>query len=499
MNIYERKSRWKFWLALFAALIVVASLWYTSVLAGKIAENERNQVRIWAEAVEERATMVEDATHTFERLAEEERNRVRLWARALQRILTGNDAEVDPFVYEFWTSDKDIPRIWTSAEYRVKGLKEVDTTSFQEGEVLSQTRIDSFTQYDPIPMRVGNDTDLIYYQDSRIFQQIKDQINDIVENFISEVVLNSASVPVVYADSLDNVLDYGNIDTAKMNKPDFWEDKIAEMRAQNEPIEIEIGDGETHYIYYQDSDLLRQITRYPYIQFAIIALFVIVAYYLFSTARKAEQNLVWVGMSKETAHQLGTPISSLVGWLEILKDSDVDPKILAEIEKDTNRLELITERFSKIGSVPKLEPVDIGEHMRQSLDYLRSRTSKQVAYTLHGETEGIVADINAPLFDWVVENLVKNALDAMEGRGSITVGIEKQASKIIIDVTDSGKGIPKSKFKQVFHPGFSTKKRGWGLGLSLTKRIIENYHKGKIFVKQSVVGEGTTFRIVLPG
>jgi signal transduction histidine kinase len=242
--------------------------------------------------------------------------------------------------------------------------------------------------------------------------------------------------------------------------------------------------------------LLTQLKYYPYFQFGIIGLFLIIAYYLFSTSRKVEQNQVWVGMAKETAHQLGTPLSSLMAWVEYLKLKNVDENTITELSKDITRLETITERFSKIGSMPKLENENVIEVLNQTLEYLKVRISKNVTIELKSESTDLLAKLNPSLFSWVLENLIKNAVDAMKGDGKITVSVTDQSQFVYIDVADTGTGIPRSKQKTIFEPGFTTKQRGWGLGLSLAKRIIENYHSGKIFVKQSDA-MGTTFRIVL--
>jgi signal transduction histidine kinase len=245
-----------------------------------------------------------------------------------------------------------------------------------------------------------------------------------------------------------------------------------------------------------ESQQLQQLRYFPFFQFAVIGMFLIVAYLLFSTSRRAEQNLVWVGMAKETAHQLGTPLSSLIAWVEILRMKGVDESILFELNQDVKRLEMITERFSKIGSQPKLNAENISNALAQSLDYMKSRTPKTVDFHFQNKAN-IIAPLNIPLFAWVIENLCRNAVDAMDGKGSITFEIIDQQQFVYIDVTDTGKGIPRGKHKTVFEPGFTTRQRGWGLGLSLCKRIVEQYHNGKIFVKRSEIGKGTTFRIVL--
>ena len=271
------------------------------------------------------------------------------------------------------------------------------------------------------------------------------------------------------------------------------------MRQQAAPLKIDLGDNNTSYIFYGESFTLKQLRYYPYVQLMIIGLFLLIAYTLFSTARRSEQNLVWVGMSKETAHQLGTPLSSLMAWLELLKQQVKDPSMLQEMARDIQRLQTITDRFSKIGSQPTLEKENVVIILEHALDYLKQRSSKNVTFIFQNNLDHIAeVPLCVPLFEWVVENLCRNAIDAMDGKGTITISIQSLESTVFIDVTDTGKGIPKNKIKAVFEPGYTTKQRGWGMGLSLCKRIIENYHEGKIFVAQSEVGRGTTFRIMLP-
>lgn len=268
-----------------------------------------------------------------------------------------------------------------------------------------------------------------------------------------------------------------------------------ELAQANQPIPIDLGEGETNYIFYAESELLTKLKYYPYIQFGVIGFFLLIAYVLFSTARKAEQDQVWVGMSKETAHQLGTPLSSLMAWNEHLLAMGVDENIVSEMQQDVKRLNTITDRFSKIGSQPTMVQENVNEVLTNSIEYLKKRTSRNVHYELHLPEEIILAQLCTPLFDWVIENLCKNAVDAMDGKGKITVELFGVPEGFVINVIDTGKGIPKSKFNTVFEPGYTSKSRGWGLGLSLCKRIIETYHKGKIYVFNSEPNMGTTFRI----
>ncbi len=313
------------------------------------------------------------------------------------------------------------------------------------------------------------------------------------------VTQNNTTIPIIVTDSLNYIHFEKNINYTENNKKQVLERELERMKDYAPPIKMVISETETQYLYYRESILLQNLKYFPLVQFSVIMLFIIVAYFAFSSSRKAEQNQVWVGMSKETAHQLGTPISSLLAWIELLKMQDVKEEIITEFEKDINRLERITERFSKIGSAPELITDDLRDVVLSTVKYLESRSSKKVQFILDfGKDHHYFVPHNAALFSWVIENLCKNAIDALDNKGTIGLHLFEKNDQIILDVSDSGKGIPKSQFKTIFEPGFTTKKRGWGLGLSLVKRIIENYHKGRIFIKQSEPGRGTTFRIILP-
>ncbi len=307
-------------------------------------------------------------------------------------------------------------------------------------------------------------------------------------------IMQNASIPIILTEH-DSIINTKNIDDEiKNNKPQSAA-LLAKLKNQNDPIVIEYVPGKFQYVYYGDSDLLNKLKYYPIALVLIIVLFGALVYNYYKSTKMATQNKLWAGMAKETAHQIGTPLSSLIGWLEIMKADDVDPTTVSEIEKDILRLQTITDRFSKIGSEPILEPLDVIQETLASYDYLQSRFSKQVLFSFKAPKKPIVVSLNPALHSWTIENLVKNAIDAMRGRGKLAVVIEDDGKFVKIKVTDSGKGIPKNQFKNVFEPGFTTKKRGWGLGLSLTKRIVEEYHKGKIKVLQSEVNKGTTMQV----
>lgn len=337
---------------------------------------------------------------------------------------------------------------------------------------------------------------------AKTLEQTGNNPSDLGDQTIALDVLQNSTIPRILTTEHDEIISSANVDEYRLKNDSVWrEGLLNQMRAEKEPIVIEIKFGEERFkniIYYSDSVIIKQLRWYPYFQLGVITLFLLVSYLAFSSSRKAEQNQVWVGMAKETAHQLGTPLSSLMAWVEYLKSKDVADTATHEIEKDVIRLNTISERFSKIGSAPVLKKENVGLVVHNSIQYFAPRTSSKVSFQLNQpSTHEVMAPMNIPLFEWVLENLFKNAVDAMEGQGSLTVTITDQSQFVYIDVSDTGKGISKSKYQTVFKPGYTSKSRGWGLGLSLSKRIVEEYHGGKIFVKSSEVKKGTTFRIVL--
>lgn len=322
---------------------------------------------------------------------------------------------------------------------------------------------------------------------------------------LTEFLTANHSIPVILVDDKNNPLSFKNIDIPKgENERLFLLAEIEKMKLQHPPIVVQIDANWKQYIYYKNSLLIDQLRYFPYIQLTIIGIFFIVVYFIFMSARKAEQNRVWVGLAKETAHQLGTPLSSLMAWLEYFKaDETFDQSITTELQKDVQRLEMITARFSNIGSVPTLKQEDLYDLLTSIVAYLQKRISTKVKITIEVENQNnldLATILNRPLFEWVIENLCKNAVDAMSGTGQITIAVAKvkQNTMLQLDITDTGKGMTQKHAKQIFNAGFTTKKRGWGLGLTLAKRIIENYHNGKIWVLKSELNVGTTFRILIP-
>ena len=318
--------------------------------------------------------------------------------------------------------------------------------------------------------------------------------------FASLIVTENKTIPIIETNEKDSITSHVNLDSARAADPQYLETKLRQLKSQHNPFEwVDPADSSIrNRYYYGNSKLLDEVRYYPIIQLLIVALFIVITILSLRSRHRSLQNQVWAGMAKETAHQLGTPVSSLEGWVEMLKDSPLDKKIVQELEKDVDRLRLVSDRFGKIGSSPQLESTDLLKQVNSMVDYMRKRATGKIIFTVnHQNRDAIFARISPPLFEWVIENLLKNALDAMEGKGSITVNINEDDKAVYLEVTDTGKGISKKNIGQVFKPGFTTKKRGWGLGLSLSKRIIAQYHKGEIYVKHSEIGKGTTFRIVL--
>ncbi|NLB26750.1 MAG: HAMP domain-containing histidine kinase [Bacteroidales bacterium] len=329
-------------------------------------------------------------------------------------------------------------------------------------------------------------------------QENMEELNTSYLSLIQSILEQNSTIPVLIVEPDGSFNSDANINYSSHRKELVLRKELFKMKEHSEPIRIDLSEDNYLLLYYRESNLLRNLRYYPGIQLFVIFVFIVAAYSAFSATQRAEQNQVWVGMAKETAHQLGTPISSLMAWIEILKLQDIDLNLVEKFEKDTQRLEKITERFSKIGSRPELVPANIVEVLLSTLNYLETRSSEGVKFItdFNGYSQ-LEVPLNAALFSWVIENLCKNAIDAIQNDGTIIVKLIEKDNNVLIDIIDTGKGIGKSQFKIVFNPGYSTKKRGWGLGLSLAKRIIENYHKGKIFVRSSEIGKGTTFRIVL--
>jgi anti-sigma regulatory factor (Ser/Thr protein kinase) len=497
-SIYTRKRRWKWLLFAAAVLIFAGSLLYINKIATNIAKEERNKIKLWADAINKKAALVNATDTFFNKIQAEERQKVELWAKANQHLITADFDEDVTFYVDILSSNTTIPVIETDANRRITKANNIDfstdTVEYLKGALLKE-----YSAYPPIEVRYFGKVNYLYYKESKTYTKLREVLNKQISSFLSEIVTNAPSVPVIVTDSnRNNVIASGNVEPQEINDSVRLQETLGRMEMQNKYIVIDLPGQGKCYVFYEKSYLLTQLKYYPYVQFLIIFVFLLIAYLLFSTSRRVEQNQVWVGMARETAHQLGTPLSSLMAWIELLKLKGVDQETVTEVTKDVKRLETITERFSKIGSTPKLQDENIADVIYNSVAYLKLRTSRKVIYNLNfDETSCVIVPLNRYLFEWVIENLCKNAIDAMSGSGCIDIDLSEDQRNVYIDISDTGKGIPKSQFKTIFNPGYSSKKVGWGLGLTLAERIIEQYHSGRIFVKSSTPGKGTMFRIQL--
>ncbi len=316
-------------------------------------------------------------------------------------------------------------------------------------------------------------------------------------DLVLEILNNNTTIPIIHTNEHGEIAYTTNIDPAILEDPERLRGYLEDLKDENEPITLDLGDGQIQYLYYGNSPALNKLKYYPIGLTLIGFLFVGVVYFFYTTTKNSEQNKLWAGMAKETAHQIGTPLSSLIGWTEILKAEEVNPTYVTEMEKDIDRLKTITERFSKIGSSPNLQKTDIVRATRESFEYLQTRSSTLISFSIRTPRQPIFVMLNEQLYSWTIENLVKNAIDAMRGKGELHIDIKQDLKQAHIYISDTGKGIEKNRFRSIFEPGQTTKKRGWGLGLSLAKRIVEEYHKGKIKVAKSEINKGTTFQISL--
>lgn len=499
MKLYSAKYKIKVALFTIAILFVGAIIYLLNTTITNIKNEERKQVLLWAEAVQKRYTLVDYTNTLFEKLKAEERRKVELWSDAQHHLLYEDDSQFLTFLLKIISSNKNIPIILTDASHNVVSSINTDYP-IPLNKPMSDSIQQVFTKYNRIPILYDNEPiNYLYYTDSKLFSELQNVMNNMIQSFIEEVVKNAASVPVIITNSdTSSIIAYGNIQKYRIETEEKIFQTIQEMASSNTPIPIVLNNTVVHYIFYEDSALITRLRYYPTILIGIGFIVLLFAYFALRSSEKFEQNQLLVGMSKETAHQLGTPISSLMAWLELLKQQEFDNEIVTEINKDVTRLQTIAERFSKIGSAPNLSPHQLYDTIQKSVDYIKVRTSPTVSFYIHCPQKDIITPLNLALFEWVIENICKNAIDAMQGVGSLSIYITAQSPWVHIDIEDSGKGVPRNKFKTIFKPGYTTKQRGWGLGLSLAKRIIEEYHNGKIYVKSSELTKGTTIRISLP-
>lgn len=478
-------------------LLALVALWQMNRIARHIEISEEQRVKVWATAIGQRAQLVKYMDGFFQQVASEEHSKMEFYTRA-QQIAVTEDIENDLalFFTDYITANHTIPVMIVDENNNITAY---NNFQLPEGtQSLTPSLLEEFSCENPIHYTVWGMPFTLYYKESTIFSELRNIIDGQTVTLLDEITNNSISVPVLIVDSSNtNVISYGNINPSEFDTPEKLQNKIHEMASDNNPIYITLPDNQHATVYYEQTPLVKSLRLLPVFYIFICFVIILVSTYLFRTARDSEQNRIWVGMAKETAHQLGTPISSLIAWQEYLQGKTFDEKYALEVRKDLDRLETITRRFSKIGSVPELKDEDICQVITDAITYLQNRASKKVKFVTNFPSEPLIVPINRYLFEWVIENICKNAIDAMNGKGTFTVIVSSDSKHIIVDLADTGKGMSTTVQKHIFDSGFTTKQRGWGLGLSLARRIINEYHRGKIFLKYSVEGEGSVFRIML--
>ena len=475
-------------------------IWYSNSLIDKIADDERNKIAVWANAIQRRSEVVAFTNNFFNVIAADAEKNANHTAKVYKKLITAKPEEDISFYLDFIADNNTIPTILADENGRITTIRNLDSSYLERINTPEKFQeVIVAENYNKITINYHADKYVyLYYKESIIYTQLREILSRLTHNFLSEITNNTPALPIIVTDSTQQkVLLYSKIDSSRVKEPFYLKNLIQTMRSTNEPIGISL-DGNTYgYVFYEESYILRTLRFFPIFQMGLVAIFFVVAYLLLSFARRSAQDRIWVGMSKETAHQLGTPLSSLMAWSEILESENVNSDIINEINKDILRLENIAQRFSKIGSVPKLEVENINSVTNEFITYFQSRISSSIELKTEMPEYQIYACISKHLFEWVLENLCKNAIDAMDGVGIVKVTIQDDKKFVYIDVSDTGKGIEAKRQKSIFEPGFTTKSRGWGLGLTLTRRIINNYHKGKIELKYSAINKGSTFRVKL--
>ena len=494
MKIFEQNSKLKWILFIIAFALIGYFLFEVNNLINQLRVEEKKKIELWANTISRKSDLVQHTEKFFKQVKEEERKRVEQFIEAHKIILQQPlDKELD-FYFRFISDNRTIPVIITDEFNNISLSQNISIPKDYKvlvGDLYKEFSINPPLQYEVFGMKFK-----LYYTESRVYTDLHNVLLDLSKSLIDEVTVNYVFVPVIITDTTKTIVySSGNVSPNKMIQANLQK-TLSHMQSVNNPILITLPDKRNAYVFYEESNILKVLKYYPIFFIIIFLVIVFIAYQLFSAIKRSEQNSVWVGMSRETAHQLGTPISSLMAWVEYLRFNPENESTCLEITKDIHRLETITQRFSKIGSNPELIKQDLVPIINNAVDYLRTRSSKKVIFNIIlPQDKAIILPLNEYLLEWVLENLCKNAIDAMGGVGEFKIELIDDTKKIHLDISDTGKGIPKSCHRKIFQPGFTSKKRGRGLGLSLAKRIIEEYHKGKIFVKQSSLGKGTTFRI----
>jgi len=500
MNYYLQTRTWKLALLVIAVLFLLGYIFAVYTIIRKISENERRQVQAWAITVQKKADMVNYTEQYFQKVREEEHRNANILASAFKYFSVSGFGDIsNDFFFNIIQTNKNTPVILVDEKDNIITANNID---FDKDTVKKFAGVikERFSQFEPIEVfHYKNNVQHLYYTHSKLYSELYAVLEEMNQSFFDETADNIAAVPVLITDSTQHyIYAMGNIPPNNTNENDsiYISNILKKMKSQNDPIVVTLPEHGVRYIYYMTSEMLVLVRLFPFVQLSVLIVLIVLAYLVFSVARNAEQNRIWAGMAKETAHQLGTPISSMIAWTELLKMQEKGEEIAVELEKDISRLHIIADRFSKIGSAPSMDYIDLVPLIEETLNYLKKRISNKIIIHFHHPQHPVCTFTNAQLFSWIVENLTRNAVDAMSGSGTFTITINEDEKHIIIDFTDTGKGIPKKLQHRLFLPGFTTKQRGWGLGLPLVKRILKD-NKGKIILKSSTVGTGSTFRILL--
>lgn len=490
------KQKLKLILMLLSIVLALFALWQVENVAQQVRKTEESKIRLWANAIAQRNRIATATNQFFLQATLDEHRKIRMYTDILQSFndpdLSG-DLRFSLAYVNYVVDSAKIPLLITNDD-------SIITTPYElKGQKLEGAMLQEYSKNPPFKYELYGMPMRLYYKESEYYTHLREVLTNFSRSFMEEITNNSVIVPVVIVDSSrTQTIAHGNIDPSEIDTPQKLAQRLQAMESMNEPIAIILPDNSTAYVYYENSQLLKLLRWVPLFYFFIALVLVVVAYYLFHTTRTMEQNRIWVGLAKETAHQLGTPISSLTGWTEYLKGKEFSEHYASEVEKDLHRLETITHRFSKIGSLPELQDENVRDAVNGAINYLESRAPKKVKFVVSfPEDETFIAPLNSYLFQWVIENLCKNAIDAMEGSGTITIVASQDVRKIYLDISDTGKGMSKTVQRKIFDSGFTTKPRGWGLGLALARRIINQYHRGRLYLKYSVPGQGSVFRIEL--
>lgn len=478
-------------------LLLIAGVFYLSaILIEKIKYEEEKKIKIWAGAVQKKSELLREAGKLFDEIAEEEKIKANIYARATEELARTNQPGGFGFLLFILQNNRTVPVILTDSKGKIIAHRNLDSVKSADSAYLNQELREMKKKNQPIRLRIfRNIEQFLYYKDSRILTHSRSIMDTLIQNYLQEVAKNSIQVEVLWLNLQNKIIAYHSPDSIKtMDSPL----EIAQrLENQNPPISVTLPDGSPSRIYYASSSIMKYIRYFPYLFTVVFILILILTVFFYSSSYRLEQDRLWVGMSKETAHQLGTPISSLLGWVDLLEDKNIDERILTSMKEDLKRLKMITQRFSKIGSKPELKTGNICELINQFVVYMRQRVSRNINIHLNIPQKEIALPMSSELIEWVLENLIKNAVDAMQGVGNIYISLEEKPEKICIRIKDEGKGIPPALRKKIFKPGFTTKSRGWGLGLSLSKRIIEEYHGGKLYLEKNDHENGAIFCIEL--